>query len=226
MSMTAKLNEEEIVSNLRRFVFGGDRNQGLQPAERYASFDYCYNYFQAMKDAGKTDLLADRDHIQMSCLQLGFYLASWGMLRGSSSLLQKSVKFLEPLINYIASAPRVLWEMDANCYTSENIQLLVECRRNIGHALTPCGATDTLATKIMLGVFGNVPAFDQNFKYGFGVSTFGKLALEKIQEFYFEHQAVIERNRPYTIDFVTGKPTHRRYTRAKVIDMIFFIQGS
>lgn len=37
---------------------------------------------------------------------------------------------------------------------------------------------------------------------------------------------VIERHRVPTIDFVTGEPTNRRYSRAKVIDMIFFVEGS
>jgi hypothetical protein len=226
MSPWINIKPETIEANIQAFTFGGSKNKGLQPNERYASFDYCFNYFQNMKDSGKVRDLASAENLETSCLHLGFYLASWGMLRGSSSLLQKSARFLETLIQYLAQAPVELWEIDAHCYSSENIQMLLECKRQIGRALTPCGATDTLASKIMLGVFGNVPAFDQNFKYGFGVSTFGKLALEKIQEFYFEHQTVIERNRPYTIDFVTGKPTHRRYTRAKVIDIIFFIQGS
>ena len=93
-------------------------------------------------------------------------------------------------------------------------------------ALLPCGASDTLATKIMLGVYGNVPAFDSAFKLGFGVSTFGKAALGKIQKFYIENQDVIEKHRVPTIDFVSGEPTDRLYTRAKVIDMIFFIEGS
>jgi hypothetical protein len=34
----------------------------------------------------------------MSCLQIGFYLASWGMMRGSSFLLEKSVRNFSNLI--------------------------------------------------------------------------------------------------------------------------------
>jgi hypothetical protein len=140
--------------------------------------------------------------------------------------LQKSIKFYQPLIRYIAFSPKELWGIDANSYTPKNIQLLLDCRRNIGQALTPCSASDILATKIMLGVFGNVPAFDTFFKDGFGVSTFGRLALERIKKFYDENKEIIDRHRIPTFDFVTGKHTNRFYTRAKVIDMIFFIQGS
>lgn len=45
---------------------------------RYRSWDNCFKYFSENK---KTE-----NH----CLQLGFYLASWGMYRGSSGLLQKN----------------------------------------------------------------------------------------------------------------------------------------
>ena len=77
----------------------------------------------------------------------------------------------------------------------------------------------------MLGVFGNVPAFDKNFQTGFGVTTFGKHALRKIAGFYEAYKSVIERHLLSTLDFVSGMPTSRRYTRAKVVDMIFFIEG-
>ncbi len=81
------------------------------------------------------------------------------------------------------------------------------------------------ASKIMLGVFGNVPAFDNYFKRGFGASTFGPKALEEVGRFYAENSETIEKYRIPTLDFSTGTPTERRYTRAKVIDMIFFIEG-
>jgi hypothetical protein len=37
---------------------------------------------------------------------------------------------------------------------------------------------------------------------------------------------LIDRHRTPTLDFDTGMPTNRRYTRAKVIDMIFFVEGA
>ncbi len=215
-----------IEVNLHKFIDGNGVNQGLLPTERYASFDYCFNYFQQFRESGNTSQFAAIEHIQTSCLQLGFYLASWGMLRGSSRLLQKSAKFFEQLIQYLAAAPRELWEIDVNNYSPENIQLLVDCRREIGQALTPCRVSDTLATKIMLGMFGSVPAFDSYFAKGLGVRSFERSALQKIHKFYTENQEAIEHHRIPTLDFITGKPTSRLYTRAKVIDMIFFVEGS
>ncbi len=62
------------------------------PTGRYASFDYCYNYFHP---SNNNDLKKD---MEKSCISLGFYLASWGMFRGSSFILEKSSKHIEPLI--------------------------------------------------------------------------------------------------------------------------------
>jgi hypothetical protein len=45
----------------------------------------------------------------MSCLQLGFYLASWGMMRGSGDLLQRSVRELAPVVDQIAAEPPDMW---------------------------------------------------------------------------------------------------------------------
>lgn len=73
---------------------------------------------------------------------------------------------------------------------------------------------------------GCVPAFDKYFKTGFQVSTFGPKALLKIGRFYRDNAEVIEAHREQALDFHTGTPTNRRYTKAKVIDMIFFIEGA
>jgi len=57
------------------------------------------------------------------------------------------------------------------------------------------------------------------------VSPFGRKALRKAGEFYAEHAELIDRNRVHTLDFDSGVASQRRYTRAKVIDMIFFVAG-
>ena len=80
--------------------------------ERYASFDFCYNYFYSFYKENKLSKLVNKNNIQMSCLQIGFYLASWGMIRGSSFLLKKSVKKFSNLIIAISKMDAKLWEID------------------------------------------------------------------------------------------------------------------
>ena len=224
--MNKKANIMDIEKNIRDYIQGDNNTQGIKPFERYASFDYCFNYFQKFRELNRLDELASSENLQMGCLQLGFYLASWGMLSGSSFLLKKSSKVHEPLIKAIANANPDLWEIDADCYTSENIKTILEFAKTINQSFNSYIPSDILVTKIMLGVFGNIPAFDSFFKIGFRVSTFGKYALEKVSAFYQENSSVIDNSRLATLDFFTGRPTNRLYTRAKVIDMIFFIEGS
>jgi hypothetical protein len=64
------------------------------PAARYAPFDYCFNYFQDARDAGETAALASADRLELPCFRLGFYLASWGMMRGSRGLHRSSLREL------------------------------------------------------------------------------------------------------------------------------------
>ena len=165
------------------------------------------------------------DRREPLCLQLGFFLASWGMYRGSTVLLQRSVRHLAPVIEAIAQSPDAAWDIAANGYSSEAIDVLLDIDRRIRAAL-PDAATDTLITKIMLGVFGSVPAFDAYFRAGSGWRSFTRSTLAAIGSYYRENADVIDRFLVPTLDFPMGRDTTRRYTRAKVIDMAFFMEGS
>ena len=216
----------DIGANIKRFR--GDR----QPERRSASFDYCFNYFQSFSDDGSLADIAAAANMPLSCLHLGFYLASWGMFRGSSGLRSRSLKQFEPVVELIARTPSEIWEIDAHCYSEAVCCRLVGAASDIQEALhytDGAWPTKTLATKIMLGVFGNVPAFDSRVVAGLRktgrTGRFGFRALQDIGRFYDDHHEVIEQYRECTLDFATGQPTQHRYTRAKVIDEIFYIEG-
>lgn len=147
-------------------------------------------------------------------------------MRGSSFLLQKSIRFYEPLIRYIASTQLGLWQIDVDCYSDENIQLLYDSGKQIGEVLRKdIGVSEILLTKIMLGVFGNVPAFDTYFKQGLGIRWNSRKSLKQVSEFYQVHKENIDAYKIYTFDFHTGEPTMRQYPKAKIIDMIGFVEG-
>jgi len=88
---------EEIKLTLDKFR----NDQKYNHYGRFASFDYCYNYFHNFYINKNIKDIAKKENIETSNLQLGFYLASWGMYRGSTHVLQKSVKYLENVIIYI-----------------------------------------------------------------------------------------------------------------------------
>lgn len=196
--------------------------------DRYTSFDYCYNYFRTNEDP--------TDELEKSCLVLGFYLASWGMFRGSSFLLQKSVKHFEKTVVYIAEQDRSIWDIDVDSYTDENIQILLKVYNEIKGVLIDDKKSDlVLTTKLMLGVFGNVPAFDNYFTQTFrhiyrgrcAFRTFSMESLKCISSFYRANSMTIDANseRTFTTAFLTGKKTNIKYPKAKIIDMYGFTKS-
>lgn len=202
---------------------------------RYTSYDYCYNYFHSFES--KKDIASD-ENIEKSCLVLGFYLASWGMFRGSSAILQKSIIILRPVIRWIASEKAMpMWNIDVGNYgESDNIRKLLRAFDTLKGKLNLTQENKrTLVTKIMLGVFGNTPAFDSYFTKSFGkhfgerckFGRFNEDSLECIREFYEDNKAIIDRlqKNKYTLDFQTGKKTNNQYTIAKIIDMVGFGQS-
>lgn len=196
-----------------------------KPDDRFTSFDYCYNYFRTAKD-----LTVD---IEKSCLVLGFYLASWGMFRGSSFLLQHSVNHFKPTIKYINGLDKSVWNIDVDKYDDKNIEQIIEIYEEIKKRLIPNGNTDlTLVTKVLLGVFGFIPAFDNYFCDTFriifdgqcGFRRVNKVSLAFIHNFYQENKSSIDylSINTFTTDFLTGEKTKLNYPKAKIIDMYGF----
>ena len=199
-----------------------------QPNDRLVSFDYCYNYFRTTDD-----LTQD---IEKSCLVLGFYLASWGMFRGSSFLLQKSIKHFEPIIRYIATLEKSVWDIDVDEYDEKNIQTIIKIYKDIKNLLIFKNNSDlTLITKVLLGVFGFIPAFDNFFCNSFREISDGKCGFRKLnvksisflKTFYESNKTTIDRlsAETYTTDFSTGQKTTIHYPKAKIIDMYGFTAG-
>jgi hypothetical protein len=193
------------------------------PTDRYASFDYCFNFFQEHRDRGNVEDLANGE-MQHSYLELGFYLASWGMLRGGADLLQHSAKYLEPVVTAISVLPPEAWTIDVDRYSPHASEVILEVADRLRKAF-PAGASETLVTKVMLGVFACVPALDRNVTKASGRRVLNRATLHDVGRFYVANADVIDRYLVPTIDFATGRPTSRRYTRAKVIDMGLFIDG-
>jgi hypothetical protein len=195
------------------------------PYDRYTSFDYCYNYFRQTKDLNQD--------IEKSCLTLGFYLASWGMLRASSFLLQHSVRQFYDTIVYINSLPKSVWLIDVDMYSDENINTIKDIYDKVKEYLIQKDNADlTLITKVLLGVFGFIPAFDSYFGNSFrlisqsrcGFRRVNKKSMSLIREFYHSNQDVIDKlsSQTFTTDFLTGEKTQLNYPKAKIIDMYGF----
>lgn len=222
--------------NLPKLDFKNCMNTFMEertPNLRYASYDYCFNYFQSFFDSGKLHDLVSTKHIKSSCLHLGFYLASWGMYRGSGWLLKTSVKIFERLLYRIGKLNDSYWVIDVDSYyKDDNIELIMNTAEIIKESFLEINSkyipSETLITKIMAGVFGSVPAYDNFFNIGLFSKQSQPLnnkSLKFIEQFYNLYKVAIDSEKIHTLDYYTGNLTKFFYSKAKIIDMVCWIEG-
>lgn len=197
---------------------------------RERSWDFCFNYFQS-HDKPSRDM-------EVSCLQLGYYLASWGMLRGSSFLFRETnLRHYQKVVEVIEEHNPAMCGIDVDTYRDEqSISSINSAWTDLRGSLLPDGGRSvTLVSKVMMGVWGCIPSYDTFFVRTFeGLSetkversAFGGAkneSLDLLGDFFDEHaEEIIELSRQnFTMDFRSGGPTARPITIAKVIDIFGF----
>jgi hypothetical protein len=122
------------------------------PHHRYRSWEHCYRFFREMTPSG---IAAQREN---AALQLGFYLASWGMYRGSAFLLQRAYTVHLGVVDCLTSphfAPLWVREFGCNADDVELVPVILEAAKEIRKAYSQFGKpTELLVTKVVLGTFG------------------------------------------------------------------------
>src|SRR3989344_3306084 len=89
-------------------VIGDIKRSQSAEYHRGKSWEHCYAFFRNYKKFRNNNELLDR-----AALHLGFFLASWGMLRGSSFLLQKDYKYYISIVRVlIKDQYEILWNVD------------------------------------------------------------------------------------------------------------------
>ena len=173
------------------------------------------------------------------------------MLRGSSVLFKEnSPASLRNVVECIAKTPKEVWDIDVEQYGNEKCRKqIIDLYNSIEQALTKgssrvdCNGNQitplknpsrTLVTKIMMGVFGIVPAFDTFFSdvfdslypgKGFRSGKFSLDCLDAIYDFYLQNKQQLDSIKIAVIDF-DGKPIEGMYyKKAKLIDMYGFTKG-
>ncbi len=161
----------------------------------------------------------NRDHL---ALHLGFYLASWGMYRGSSQLLQNDYKVHIEAVDILNDYNHLRCNQNyevAVCDLPEILEIIKELSiyYNKKHGVTP---TDTLISKIVLGTLGSLPAYDRFFIDGvkqleLKSTTLKEKSLRELFKF-------IESNKE---ELKILKTIYPQYTQMKLIDMYFWQVG-
>lgn len=227
-SITDKMYEissEYAVENIKRYyyVLSNDKNG------RYKSWEHCFKYFNQNKDKRYNENIVD-----LLCLHLSFYLASWGMYRGSSFLLQKDYKVHhEAVLEILKEKYKSLWNVNcSDLIDGENINLIFEVTRNLkdiyidnrknidGHK----NVSNILITKILMGTFGCVPAYDRFFvsgikTYQVASSNFNKKSVADLAKFYKANYEYFQKFREEI------SKNGVEYPEMKLIDMCFWQIG-
>ena len=173
---------------------------------RYRSWKHCYSIFQKARQ----DKKLDTDYLS---LHLAFYLASWGMYRGSSFLLKKDYKIHETAVEIILEE-----KYDELCgiecsklKDKKYLELLFELSDRLNKYYTNIRnetksdnkndkVSDTLITKILMGTMGCVPAYDRYFVAGIrnqhvAIGNYNEKSINSLIAFYENNNNKLEKER-------------------------------
>lgn len=193
---------------------------------RYKSWDNCH---QAFNVSGQTEI---------HTLELAFYLASWGMYRGSSGLLQKNHLIHKGAVEILFSKEsQKLKCAQKNEVTRNNIQQLLDLKERLAKHYCkiyftkgadkpkPISPTDTLLSKILLGTLGCIPAYDRYFIDGLKEmkmkhTIFNDNSLNELFDFIDSNRTEIENAQKLILT-----TTHKHYPIMKILDMYFWQIG-
>lgn len=186
------------------------------PHGRYLSWCHCYNTFTKNRHA------SDKKTLDYLSLHLAFYLASWGMYRGSSFLLQKDYKVHIPVVKIIQEEKfNPLCGITAeNLIEDRNLDLLDELSERIRKSYADekpsfsgkvNNTTDTLITKILLGTLGCVPAYDRYYvqtvkKYKISSDHYNRKSVQNVASYYIENKYSFEKLRKSLCAYGTEYP--------------------
>lgn len=197
---------------------------------RSRSWEYCY---RAFRDA-RTDPSPDYDYLS---LHLAFYLASWGMYRGSSFLLQKDYKVHTPIVEVILKPEYdCLFGLACADLRESEVQMTLKTvynsianyfdriRKEVAGREVASPVSPILITKILMGTLGCVPAYDRFFvdgikKYKVTRQEYSLESVRKLAKFYEEHSDRLEEARR---GMRVGDLT---YPQMKLLDMGFWQVG-
>lgn len=217
---------DELINAAQTFYDDARANEN----GRSRSWEHCYRVF---RDA-RTDPSPDYDYLS---LHLAFYLASWGMYRGSCFLLQKDYKVLSPIVEEILKPEYdCLFGLACADVREPEVQLMLETvydyiadhfdpiREEIAGRKVTTPVSPVLITKILMGTLGCVPAYDRFFqdgvaKYKVTTQEYSLNSVLRLVDFYEAHNDRLEEARRgmRTEDLI--------YPQMKLLDMGFWQIG-
>ena len=203
--------------------------------------DLLHIFYKKFSEYFRKDSLSE-DDVDYLSLHLAFYLASWGMYRGSSFLLQRDYtihkdtvrllfdyKYLNGLTcNELPDKLVDIKELSnkINEVYIKDYQKIYKERSKSKNNQAPKKITNTLTTKILMGTLGCSPAYDRYFidglkRYGkIRKTTFSINSLQELITLYRNNYTILEDFRN-EVSVVYGV----NYPQMKLLDLIFWYHG-
>ena len=211
------LNIEDAIDAIKKYHYSIDNEY-----TRYKSWEHCYNAFKKYRH--------DKDKTEFLCMHLSCFMASWGMLR-NSKLIEYDYFIYKDFVTEISDSKYDrLYDnsFENNDLINELVNIINKLylhKISIKTSITEGDSlSDTFVTKILLGVFGCVPAYDRYFKsavshYKVCSQNFNERSLTNIYSFYNLHFEEFENLRKQ----FANEGVY--YTPMKLIDMCFWQLG-
>lgn len=195
---------------------------------RLRAWEFLWDHIQSIPT---WNAVANDKNLEKSALHIGFYLANWGMFRGSSELLNVNIKFFEDLTSLLfKEIDGEFWNLTLYDFTEDN--KLAQCALDDaldkirGFECQRISWTDTLVTKLLLGVWGQCPARDTNFNAGFGhflqARPYARTPRTSGRYLVYLNQIKVTEGWTMPRYRTTGD---NEYPPGKIIDMAFFEYG-
>lgn len=218
---------EEINKKANKFY-----QDAQQENHRFLSWEHCYEKFYLARCEEDPD-------VDALSLHLAFYLASWGMYRGSSFLLKYDYRIHIPVVKEILKTEydclfgltcqdllknKTIQERLASL--EKNIDAHYEkVRQKVSSRDIAKEISTILITKVLLGTLGCTPAYDRFFilavrKKGITSGIYTHKSLLRLAKFYEEHKRFFEKERK------KYKVGNLPYPQMKFLDMAFWQMGN
>lgn len=197
---------------------------------RYRSWENCYIAFGKARENFLNPAILENLSLQLAC-----YLASWGMYRGSSFLLQKDYHVhMDAVVELMKEKYHPLFGISCKDLKQDSMSSLLEelstfLRNYYNHVRASVRSvssdiSDVLITKILMGTLGCVPAYDRYFCFGIkhhhiAVGKYGMKSILMVADFYEKHEEKFEQARTH---FFVGDSL---YPQMKLLDMGFWKIG-
>lgn len=205
-------------------------DQKDNPFPRLKAWEFLYEYVWGQQRSWSS--LINTANLDTTALHLGFYLANWGMFRGRSELLRNSnLDLMKELVSRLfkGKGPQ-LFELGSADFLpgapglARNQALFDEVVQVFHGMPGNVSWTDTLISKVLLGVWGECPALDRYYLQGIR-SLYPRRGLTEVSGRSLTALMALAEAEGFVFPPIQTERLGITYPKGRLLDMAFFQVG-